>query len=361
MSAFLDKVVDLPYIPLGDDESVVLSDTGRAELGRLVAAGKVSLPKDDWRAHARPPEPFDPMHRYGAKRLSGVSVERPAPPRLGMLDPVDQTILFGPGDVGKGTLAAWMSVELAAAGERVLILDYENHPTEWARRISGLGGPGALEAVIWAGPLGSDWRGARGALWAAQESVRSLANDMDATVIVIDSIVIACCGADPMKPETAALYAGALQYIGLPALSLAHVTKEHALTYPFGSVFWHNLARVSWSMAKSGERAMLVNRKHNNYPHLGRFTVSTTWYEDLPREVSMRPYMAVLSERIDEVVGGRSINVSGIVELLNEDLDEDAEPVKENSVRTALTRGLKATLKRYTVTGTGKSAEWSRV
>lgn len=35
-------------------------------------------------------------------------------------------------------------------------------------------------------------------------------------------------------------YGAALQHIGLPTLSIAHVTKEGSLKYPFGSVFWHN-------------------------------------------------------------------------------------------------------------------------
>jgi len=41
------------------------------------------------------------------------------------------------GGVGKGTLTAWWIVNLIAGGHRVLLVDYEGHPEEWARRIYG--------------------------------------------------------------------------------------------------------------------------------------------------------------------------------------------------------------------------------
>ena len=163
-----------------------------------------------------------------------------------------------------------------------------------------------------------------------------------ATYLVIDSIVPACGGADPTKPEAASRYAAALEFIGLPALSLGHVTKADALTYPFGSVFFHNLARVTWSLQRKGDASILTPRKANNYLLPGRFSVTTAWRDGIPREVRERPYSAALADRIAEIIGQPS-TVSEIVDALNEG-DEQLVHVKPDSVRAALRRGAKSDL-----------------
>jgi hypothetical protein len=63
----------------------------------------------------------------------------------------------------------------------------------------------------------------------------------------------------------------ALARIGVPALVLAHVTKsggDHQ-QYPYGSVFVHNLARMTWSVRKLSQddeplRVELRNQKSND-------------------------------------------------------------------------------------------------
>ena len=209
-------------------------------------------------------EPAPPGHRLadltvnlGARSLLAIPDDPPLPLLLDRLDPEGHTILFGPGGAGKGVLTASWIVGLVNAGRKVLILDYENHPSEWSRRVGGLGGDDARRAVVHVAPLSSSWNGQRGAIWHQADEIRALAQEHKPDVLVIDSIVMACAGADPMKPETAALYAGALERIGLPALSLAHVTKTEDLRYPFGSAFWHNFARTTWSLKPDAERAIL--------------------------------------------------------------------------------------------------------
>ena len=244
------------------------------------------------------------------------------------------------GGVGKGTLAAWLVVQLVRAGHRVLIVDYEGHPEEWARRIYGLGGAEALDAVMYVSPACADWKGHRGAIWDQAIDLHLLAIEWGATYIVADSIVPACGGTDPMKPEAAGQYCAALVEIGLPTLSLGHVTKADNPTYPFGSIFWHNLARISWSLTRDGEAVQLVCRKANNYGHLGRFVVSTTWFEGNLGEVALTPYAVVLADRIAEAIANEALAVTEIVARLNE--DEAEGKVKTDSVRTALRRGQKA-------------------
>jgi len=285
------------------------------------------------------------MARTGARCLAEVSTAPPPAPLLGHLDPQGHTILHGMGGVGKGTLAAWWIVDLVAAGHRVLVVDYEGHPEEWARRIYGLGGAQAVEAVLHVSPSSAGWTDRRGAIWDQAADLHALAVAWGATYMVVDSIVPACGGTDPLKPEAAGQYAAALIGIGLPTLSLAHVTKADNPVYPFGSIFWHNLARMSWSLTRDGETVQLACRKANNYDHLGRFVVTTTWFEGRLGEVDLTPYSVVLADRIAETIAPDPLTVAEIVDRLN--ADEDEGGVKAGSVRTALRRGLKAN--RFTI------------
>jgi hypothetical protein len=313
---------------------------------------------------ARPGEPpsllsMDAGGEYRRRIRALDTIDRsPAPPLLlDRLDPFGHTILFGTGGVGKGTLAVWWAAELVKLGHRVLILDYENHPDEWARRYHGLAGADGADRVFHVAPLTIP--GNPGPIWASPLEITSAWEDSEATFVIIDSIVTACGGADPTEPGTPARYAGALQRLPIPCLSLAHVTKADDLRYPFGSIFWHNLARVTWSMSKDGERVILANRKSNNYGIAGRSILEITWRDGLPVDILERSYSAALADQIDDVLVS-GMTVSAIVRRLNEDAGEDAAPVKTDTVRHALRRGLRADPKRYAVTGTGDAATWMR-
>lgn len=318
-------------------------------------------PGDLWDGYAAAPE-LDLRSielEIGARCLLGIPADAPPPMIVDRLDPIGHTVLFGTGGSGKGTEAAWWIVQMARQGLRVLIVDYENHPDEWARRVGALGGDEALERVSHVAPLTAAWTLERGPLWQQARILRAFAEAAAIDVLVIDSIVVACFGFDPMAPETPGLYAGGLELIGRPALSLAHVTKTEDLRYPFGSVMWHNLARTTWSLKKDGERAILSHRKRNNYAGLGRFAVTTTWRDDLPREVWEQPYSAVLADRIADVLGDEQLTLVEIVDRLNADVDEDGEPVKLNSARRALARGIREP-QRFTIDGAGASARYRK-
>jgi hypothetical protein len=300
------------------------------------------------------------MARLGGIVLAEISTDPPPALLCGRLDPASHTILYGTGGVGKGTYACYLITRLVAAGHRVLILDYENHSGEWARRYRGLAGRDGSEHVLWVAPLTSAWGGPRGAIWQQVTDVRDLAIEFGATYIVIDSIVPACGGSDPMDPGTVARYAGALEYLGIPVLSLAHVTKADDLRYPFGSIFWHNLARVTWSLHRDGERIILTHRKANSYAHQGKSVVTITWFEGLPRDVAEQGYSAVVADRIADVLGGEAMFVRAIVARLNGELEEGEQPIKDDTVRAALRRGIHSDPKRFTVAGTGDTAMWRR-
>jgi hypothetical protein len=66
-----------------------------------------------------------------------------------------------------------------------------------------------------------------------------------AQVLIVDSAVSAL-GADAKKEDEVARMLSPLAALGIPVIILAHVTKEGGEDYPFGSIFWHNLARMTW-------------------------------------------------------------------------------------------------------------------
>ena len=121
------------------------------------------------------------QERLGARLLSELPTDPPPPLLVERLDPLGHTILYGTGGVGKGTVATAWSAGLVTAGHRVLILDYENHPEEWARRYRGIAGVDGADSILWVAPLTADWHGERGSLWRQAEDIRALATSWGAT------------------------------------------------------------------------------------------------------------------------------------------------------------------------------------
>lgn len=290
--------------------------------------------------HIEPPEleAHSVALELGARLLLGVSADPPAALINGRIDPDGHTILFGDGGTGKGTLASSWAIGCVNAGLRVLVVDYENHGSEWSRRVFGLGGDEARERITHVAPLSPSWTLKRGPIWEQATHLRTLAAFVKADVLIVDSIVMACAGRDPMDPATATTYAAAIELIEKPVLSLAHTTKAGDHRFPFGSVFFHNLARTTWSLQRDGERAILTHRKRNNYASLGKFVVTVSWRDDLPREVWEQQYSLVLADRIGELLEEAPMSAEQIVARLND--EDDAEPVKADTVRKALRRGI---------------------
>ena len=214
--------------------------------------------------------------------LATIPTDPPPPLLIDRLDPEGHTILYGTGGIGKGALACSWIARLVAEGHRVLILDYEGHPGEWARRIGSLD-PSAAAGVSYLAPIGP--------LRSVADAIAYEADALDITYVVVDSAVMAC-GDDPMKPDAARSYGEGVIRLGRPVLTLAHVTKLDDARYPFGSIFWHNLARTTWSLTADGEAALLTHRKHNNYAAVARLAVVMTWADGRLREVWERSYIA---------------------------------------------------------------------
>lgn len=292
--------------------------------------------------------------------LDGFSTAAPPPLLVGRLDPLSHTILYGTGGVGKGTYTSHLLVELVKQNHRPLILDYEHHPEEWARRVFGLDS-GALPAIRYAAPLSAHWQGKRGALWEAASELRSLCIDEGITVLVIDSLTIACAGNDVSDPGTPALYAAGLELIERPVLSLAHINRSHDMTYPFGSAFWHNLARVTWSLEEDGAASILSPRKANNYVRSGKIAVEIHWGDaGKPQSISERPYGDTIADRIIEVLGPQHWTAAQITDALNDELEEGQRPTPKNSVEHALREMARGLMARVNREGDKRPWRWSR-
>ncbi len=87
--------------------------------------------------------------------------------------------------------------------------------------------------------------------------------------IIVDSAALAC-GGNPKDEERAIEYFNALSKLGVPSLTVAHMTKdERDDQHPFGSIFWHLSARMTWNVKSSSEPEQnpkhigLFNRKSN--------------------------------------------------------------------------------------------------
>jgi hypothetical protein len=275
---------------------------------------------------------------------------------LDRLDPIESTILYGPGGVGKGTLACHWIVRLTEDDHKVLILDYENHGSEWARRIHGLAGAAGVDRVTWIAPHAN----AMGSIWDHSEWLAKQVADHGYTYLVIDSAVMAVGGMDPTKPETAMRYGAALQAVNVPSLTLAHVTKMHDEKYPFGSVFWHNLARVTYSLMPKGEAVLLTCRKANNYLKPSAQTVLATWHDGRLGEVSETPASWGLKDEIaDTLAAGDAggMTPTEIAEAMSEGRDA-SEKVGKTTIHSALSRDFKTlgTSSRFTAKADGKWA-----
>jgi hypothetical protein len=283
-------------------------------------------------------------------RLSELDTAPPARLLLDRLDPEAATILYGPGGVGKGALTSSWIVRLAQLGHHVLILDYEDHPREWARRITSLGGASVARDVHHIAPLSAGL----GTLPKAAKELQAAVAAWGFDYVVVDSALIAAGAADGMKPDSAEAYFTALQTLRVPSLTLGHVTKLLDGRYPFGSVYWHNYTRMSWSLMPKGGETILTCAKHSNYPPQSAASIEMTWHEGRLVNVHERRASQTLLDRIITELAGGPMSPIEIANHLNDGLPQN-EKVKRQAIAAVLSRELKsrATSSRVTSSGAG--------
>jgi hypothetical protein len=169
-------------------------------------------------------------------------------------------ILFGDGGTAKSYLSLYLAGRLAQQGQNVLFADWELLPDEHRDRLERLFGftKPAIWYVTCDRPLVSE-----------QERLQKIIRANHIGYLVVDSVAVACDG-PPEAAEVTTAYFRAIRSLGVGSLHLAHTNRsEQADQKPFGSAFWHNLARATWFCRRSHEQEAtkltigLYHRKSN--------------------------------------------------------------------------------------------------
>jgi hypothetical protein len=197
----------------------------------------------------------------------------PLPPVI--LDEV--TVWFGDGGVGKSYLALYAAGSLAAQGFRVLYADWEMSRGRHGHRLKELFGFGLAQV-----PDGVFYVSCESPLvQLGQDLIHQIAKHR-IDFVIVDSVARACHG-DAERNEVATTYLGTARGLGVGSLHIAHVTKSTAQTAdkPFGSVFWHNGARETWSVlhapdySRDGAVGLVMQQRKSNFaaPNTKRYTL----------------------------------------------------------------------------------------
>lgn len=192
-----------------------------------------------------------------------------------LIDPVlydrNPTIIFGDGGSGKSYVAMALGAGLAKGKTYVEgmevnrkcvvgYLDWEMSSWEHRGRFESITGPDMPEDLIYiqcVAPLPED-----------VDRLRKYAREYGINYWIVDSVAPAC-GGEPESAQVAAAYFNALRALGGASLSIAHISKmgSNQDQKPFGSTFWHNLARLTWfakaTQLPEGISVALYNRKNN--------------------------------------------------------------------------------------------------
>jgi hypothetical protein len=153
-------------------------------------------------------------------------------------------MLFSPGGTGKSLLASAIIGELGKRGIRTLLLDWEMDGGEQRLRADALGLPPTVLYQRCDQPLD-----------VLAEAIRRTVLEQQVGFLLIDSVAPACTGRVE-DAEVAIEFFKALRRIGtMGTLAIAHTRAEDGEQRPFGSVFWHNLARSTWFLKRVSESA----------------------------------------------------------------------------------------------------------
>lgn len=248
--------------------SAIRAEEGRDAYGfRLDEDETVTTPEEPWinGGHDYGEEPEDRQPRLirqvgsiGNRTAADLHFGPPLPQLADpFLTPEGPTVIYGKGGTGKGMLACWLAIRLVRDGHSVMVIDYEGHEREWGSRLRGLGAnEDELGHVHYRAPFGPDWSARTGPLSTVASLVREDAARLGVTFLIVDSYSFATASGDTLGGQAAATeYFGALTVIGLPSLTIAHVTggAERFADRPFGSVFVHNSARETWAVEPINE------------------------------------------------------------------------------------------------------------
>jgi hypothetical protein len=236
------------------------------------------------------------------------------------------TIFFGPGGSGKSYLAAAVIGHLSRRGRRIAYLDWEDDPGVLSERTEKLFGRKHGLNILHV-PVGPP-------LAEVQDRVAEQLKVAGINFVVIDSAGPAAGKAEAAE-ETQTFFA-ALGQLGVPALILAHVTKnsETATRYPFGSVMWHNRAGSTFYVESPDDDDLVLTHRKSNYGKLRPVVhIARTFEQDRTIFAVRQPedIKRSVRERLEALIGEG-------VEPNQRELAEKLSDVPKETVKKTLQR-----------------------
>jgi hypothetical protein len=161
---------------------------------------------------------------------------------------------------------------------------------------------------------------------------------------VIDSAAYACGPLDAETSMAARQYSAAVTELGLPVVTLAHVTKANLdPKHPYGSVFWSNGARVTISVSRKSEAEdaprVLKNKKTNQRGSFPPVEIDWKWTTELgpgelPTDLTFAEANLTAGDRAYEALFMKGWMTAADVHLLV--LQDGGKPVEEQAIRKAM-------------------------
>jgi len=184
------------------------------------------------------------------------------------------SILFGDGGSAKSYFGLYLAGQLAKQGINVAFCDWEMSGTEHRQRMEYLFRLDTPRPRF-------RYLGCSEPLHTEIDRIRHMVKDHAIRYAIFDSISVAC-GGRPEEAEIAARYFLDLRQLDIGSLHIAHTNKSEAADQkPFGSAFWHNLARSTWFIQASREANTstlgFFNRKSNTGPLRSAVAVAMTF------------------------------------------------------------------------------------
>lgn len=181
------------------------------------------------------------------------------------------TVLYGPGDSMKSFFALYCAllltngvsgaaISVAPTPWKVLWLDWEMSANDVRSRVKLLqaGDPRLLHSP--------DYRRCIRPLADEIAEVKKVVTAGEYDVLILDSLAMAAGGQELERADSAIRFNAALRELHCTSLIIGHTPKPQADQKErslYGSVFFHNLCRVSWEVQREGDTLGLYQRKNN--------------------------------------------------------------------------------------------------
>ncbi len=245
------------------------------------------------------------------------------------------TILYGPGDSMKSYFALYCGLLLASGccgpqlsvapdPWRVLILDWEMSSQDVRGRVKMLqAGDRRLTGL-------PDYRRCYQPLADDLSELKKVVSDGGYDVLILDSLAMAAGGQELERADSAIRFNAALRALNCTSLVIGHTPKPQADQKErtlYGSVFFHNLCRVSWEVQREGQTLGLYQRKNN----LGKKHDPLGWTMDVTEDACF----VTEANLMDEPVLAKGLSIveraaSYLAEHPSQTLESVAEALEVN-------------------------------